>query len=116
GDLVHNETVLAELRSRGIKIAHQAGAVETEAVLITAHGASEKTMDRVRARGLTVMEATCPLVHVAHRAVAKLVREGFHPVIVGKRDHVEVRGMTEDLEDFEVILSESDVFELHPCS
>src|SRR5437867_3824213 len=112
GDLVHNETVLAELRSRGIKIAHQAAAVETEAVLITAHGASEKTLDRVRARGLKVMEATCPLVHVAHRAVAKLVREGFHPVIVGKRDHVEVRGLTEDLADFDVVLSEADIFEL----
>ena len=58
------------------------------------------------------MEATCPLVHVAHRAVAKLVREGYHPVIVGKREHVEVRGLTEDLGDFDVVLSEADVFEL----
>ena len=58
------------------------------------------------------MEATCPLVRVAHRAVAKLVREGYHPVIVGKREHVEVRGLTEDLGDFDVVLSEADVLEL----
>jgi 4-hydroxy-3-methylbut-2-enyl diphosphate reductase len=58
------------------------------------------------------MEATCPLVHVAHRAVAKLAREGYHPVIVGKREHVEVRGLTEDLADFDVVLTEADVFEL----
>ena len=45
--------------------------------MITAHGASEKAMDQVRARGLELMEATCPLVHVAHRAVRTLVREGF---------------------------------------
>ena len=44
-------------------------------------------------RGLSVLEATCPLVQVAHRAVAKLVREGYHPVIIGKREHVEVRGL-----------------------
>jgi 4-hydroxy-3-methylbut-2-enyl diphosphate reductase len=112
GELVHNETVLAELRGRGVKITQQVAAVETQTVMITAHGASEKAIGRVRERGLNVMEATCPLVQVAHRAVAKLVREGYHPVIVGKREHVEVRGLTEDLADFDVVLSEADVFEL----
>ncbi len=112
GDLVHNETVLAELRARGIKVAREPSAVETEAVMITAHGASEKALDRVRQYGLKVMEATCPLVHVAHRAVARLVREGYHPVVIGQRDHVEVRGLTEDLQDFDVVLSEADIFEL----
>src|SRR5438093_398224 len=116
GDLVHNETVLAELRARGIKIAWQVSGVETESVMITAHGASEKALSGARERGLTVTEATCPLVHVAHRAVARLVREGFHPVIIGKRDHVEVRGLTEDLADFDVVLSEADVFELREHS
>jgi len=112
GDLVHNETVLAELRSRGVRIAQQAAAVETQTVMITAHGASEKVKERVRERGLNVMEATCPLVRVAHRAVTSLARAGYHPVIIGKRGHVEVRGLTEDLEDFDVVLSEADVFEL----
>jgi 4-hydroxy-3-methylbut-2-enyl diphosphate reductase len=116
GDLVHNETVLAELRGKGIQFVRQAEAVATPGVMITAHGASEKTMNQVRARGLELMEATCPLVHLAHRAVAALVREGFHPVIIGKRDHVEVRGMTEDLDDFDVVLTEADVFELHERS
>ena len=66
-------------------------------------------MQRVREHGLRVLEATCPLVHHAHRAVTRLVEEGFHPVIIGKRDHVEVRGLTEDLETFDVVLSEDDV-------
>jgi 4-hydroxy-3-methylbut-2-en-1-yl diphosphate reductase len=116
GDLVHNETVLADLRARGVKIADQVNSVETRAVMITAHGASEKALASVREKGLEVREATCPLVQVAHRAVKKLVGEGFHPVIIGKRDHVEVRGLTEDLDDFDVVLSETDVFELKQCS
>lgn len=116
GDLVHNETVLADLQARGIQFARRAETVGTEAVMITAHGASEKAMGEVRARGLAVLEATCPLVHLAHRAVATLVGEGFHPVLIGKRGHVEVRGITEDLKDFDVVLTEADVFELreHP--
>lgn len=109
GDLVHNETVLAELRERGIGIRQNPAEVETQAVMITAHGASERRIGETRERGLNVLEATCPLVRVAHRSLAKLVREGFHPVIIGKRDHVEVRGMTEDLAEFDVVLSEADL-------
>jgi 4-hydroxy-3-methylbut-2-enyl diphosphate reductase len=41
-----------------------------------------------------------------------MVEEGYHPVVIGKRDHVEVRGMTEDLDNFDVVLTEADVFEL----
>lgn len=112
GDLVHNETVLAELGRRGIKIEQQVAAVETQAVMITAHGASDRAIARARERGLTVTEATCPLVKVAHRAVQRLVSEGYHPVVIGKRGHVEVRGLTEDLVEHDIVLTEADVFEL----
>jgi len=61
-----------------------------------------------------VVEATCPLVHVAHRAVQALVRDGYHPIIIGQRGHVEVRGLTEDLEAFDVVLDESEVEGLTP--
>lgn len=112
GDLVHNETVLADLKSHGIEVAQQAQEVRSRTVMITAHGASENRMAAVKTRGHSVLEATCPLVHLAHRAVTKLVAAGYHPVIIGRRDHVEVRGITEDLVDFDVVLSEADVCEL----
>ncbi len=116
GDLVHNETVQAALRARGIRTASGNGPLETESVMVTAHGASERAMAQVRARGHSLLQATCPLVHFAHQAVANLVREGYHPVIIGQRDHVEVRGLTEDLADFDVVLREEEVFEMkeHP--
>ena len=109
GELVHNEAVLASLLQRGIRIERDPATVTTSAVMITAHGASQRMMKRVRERGLNVTEATCPLVQFAHRAVARLVEEGYHPVIVGKRDHVEVRGLTEDLKEFDVVLADADV-------
>lgn len=114
GDLVHNETVLAKLRRSGVRIEQNVSAVATQTVLITAHGASERRMAETRARGLNVLEATCPLVQVAHRSLAKLAQEGFHPVVVGKRGHVEVIGLTEDLKEFDVVLSEEDVTALPP--
>jgi 4-hydroxy-3-methylbut-2-enyl diphosphate reductase len=112
GDLVHNETVLAELRAKGIQFEQQSAKVRTQTVMVTAHGASERALNEARQRGLNVLEATCPLVRVAHRTLAKLVGEGFYPVVIGKREHVEVRGMTEDLDEFDVVLDENDVANL----
>ncbi|HVV01505.1 MAG TPA: 4-hydroxy-3-methylbut-2-enyl diphosphate reductase, partial [Verrucomicrobiae bacterium] len=112
GDLVHNESVLADLRARGITIATAPAEIHSRNVMITAHGASERTMARVRAGGHAVHEATCPLVHAAHRAVSNLAAAGYHVIIIGKRDHVEVRGLTEDLDAFDVILSEADINQL----
>ena len=113
GDLVHNATVLEALRARGIAVAHEVAEVKTQRMMVTAHGASQRALATTRALGLDVVEATCPLVHVAHRAVAALVRDGYHPVIIGQRAHVEVRGLTDDLADFDVVLSEQDVLALH---
>ena len=112
GELVHNEIVVNDLRSHGVHLEHHLDAVTTPTVMITAHGASQRSIARIRERGLKVLEATCPLVHFAHRAVNQLVKDGFHPVIIGKRDHVEVRGMTEDLDAFDVVLTEEDVARL----
>jgi (E)-4-hydroxy-3-methyl-but-2-enyl pyrophosphate reductase len=112
GDLVHNETVLAELQAQGIRIRQSPEEIDTPTVMVTAHGASERRIGETRQRGLDVLEATCPLVHLAHRSLARLVGEGFYPVIVGKRDHVEVRGMTEDLDRCSVVLTADDVADL----
>ena len=118
GDLVHNPSVLSALEAKGIAVAQDVAQVRTPTLMVTAHGASERMLARTRALGLTVVEATCPLVHVAHRAVAALARDNRHVVIVGQRDHVEVRGLTGDLErhSFSVVLEDDDVLALdeHP--
>jgi len=116
GDLVHNPTVLRRLEAKGIAIAQDAADVRTPTLMVTAHGTSERTLARTRAMGFSVVEATCPLVTVAHRAVTTLAREGYHVVIIGQRNHVEVRGLTGDLDRFDVVLDDDDVLALeeHP--
>ena len=114
GDLVHNPTVLDALDAKGIAVAQDVAHVTTQTLMVTAHGTSERALARTRALGLTVVEATCPLVHVAHRAVAALARDGYHVIIIGQRDHVEVRGLTGDLDPgtFDVVLEDDDVLAL----
>lgn len=114
GQLVHNPTVLQRLQREGVAFAENPAEVRTPTAIITAHGASDSAIARARLKIGNVLEATCPLVHAAHRAVHALVRDGYHPVIIGKRGHVEVRGLTEDLEDFDIVLSEEDIEALQP--
>ena len=116
GDLVHNPTVLGALEAKGITVATDVAAVTTPTVMISAHGSSERSLARTRALGLQVVEATCPLVRVAHRAVTALARDGYHVVIIGQKDHVEVRGLTGDLDQYDVVLEDQDVMKLqeHP--
>jgi len=112
GQLVHNDTVVGRLRAEGVHIADTPAAVATPTVMITAHGASDRAVTDLRDRGLHVLEATCPLVKLAHLAVRRLVRDGYHPIIIGQRNHVEVRGLTGDLDAFDVVLTEADVGQL----
>jgi len=112
GDLVHNPTVMDELQSAGVRVENHLEAVATPEIIITAHGAARKVIQHAQSLGFRVTEATCPLVHHAHRALQQLVAEGCYPVVVGQSKHVEVRGMTGDLEEFSVILTPDDVLDL----
>lgn len=104
GELVHNRDVLHRLQQAGIRTAASPDEpVSTPRVMVTAHGASDRRIADLRARGLLVEQATCPLVRHAHRMAQRLVREGYFPVILGRADHVEVRGITGDLPEFAVV-------------
>jgi 4-hydroxy-3-methylbut-2-enyl diphosphate reductase len=114
GELVHNETVNNALRAQGVQLTRNLDEVRADTVIVTAHGLSDTALARVRERVPRVLDATCPLVHRAHRAMRQLVAAGYHPVVIGKRDHVEVRGLTDDLAEFDVVLSEEDVHLMPP--
>ena len=116
GELVHNEHVLEELRRQGVRMEKEARAVLTRTAIVTAHGASEKAKQKALGLGLNLLEATCPLVQLVHRSATRLANEGWHPVIVGQRNHAEVRGITEDLAEYDVVLSAEDVLALSPRS
>ncbi len=107
GELVHNPVVGRELALRGFQRAGEDGRVQTSRVMITAHGVSDTERAQLAARGLQVMDTTCPLVHKAHATAIGLWRGGFFVVVIGRKGHVEVQGLTGDLpaDRFEVVES-----------
>jgi 4-hydroxy-3-methylbut-2-en-1-yl diphosphate reductase len=106
GELVHNEVVLTQLGRRGFGMTREEdrdGVPETPVVLITAHGVSDKERRRLEAAGKELVDTTCPLVERVHRAAQTLQAEGCHVLVIGRRGHVEVRGIVEDLHSSDVI-------------
>lgn len=109
GDLVHNPAVMASLKGQGIRVASSADDVGTDRVMVTAHGTSDRTKQDLRNKGFNPLDATCPLVQHAHKSLQRLVSMGYHPVVIGKRGHIEVLGLTGDFHECEVVLSTDDV-------
>jgi 4-hydroxy-3-methylbut-2-en-1-yl diphosphate reductase len=111
GELVHNPEVLAMLDRRGFARSPETGRAvpTTPAVMVTAHGISDRERGRLRDAGKRIVDTTCPLVRKAHDAARELAAEGRRLVVIGKRDHVEVRGIVEDHDGAVVVGGAADV-------
>ena len=110
GEMVHNPIAKERLAALGaIESSLDAPEARTKRVMITAHGASDRAVAAWRDRGHEIIDGTCPLVHHAHEALRELVEQGDHPIVIGKRDHVEVRGLIGDFPDASVIEETPDI-------
>jgi 4-hydroxy-3-methylbut-2-enyl diphosphate reductase len=111
GQLVHNPQVSDSLKKNGISLVpgiEDIDKIKTKKVMITAHGAAEKTKQQLQDAGFIVYDASCPLVMRVHQTIKSLVSKGYFPVVIGQKDHVEVKGIVGDLDDYLVINSEED--------
>ena len=111
GQLVHNPQVSDSLKKNGVSLVpgiEDIDKIKTKKVMITAHGAAEKTKQRLHDAGFIVFDASCPLVMRVHQTIKSLVTKGYFPVVIGQKDHVEVKGIVGDLDDHLVINSEED--------
>jgi 4-hydroxy-3-methylbut-2-enyl diphosphate reductase len=95
GPLIHNRIAVEKLRKKGIVTVNSISDIrnKTRMVIIRSHGVHPLILERLRRRGFEIIDATCPRVRRAQRYVQKLVREGYHVVIIGEKDHPEVKGL-----------------------
>lgn len=116
GQLVHNPLVDRHLDAVGARRGdlNDLASATTPHVVITAHGASDADRQRWSQNGRQITDTTCPLVHKAHEALAMLVREGYQPIVIGQRSHVEVRGLIGDHPQAIVVLDEADLAHIPP--
>jgi 4-hydroxy-3-methylbut-2-en-1-yl diphosphate reductase len=92
-EIVHNGHVVADLRARGAVFVDSLAQVPSDAVTVfSAHGVSLAVMREAQARGLLVIDATCPLVTKVHLQAQRYARLGHTIIVIGHAGHEEVEG------------------------
>ncbi len=92
-EIVHNRTVVEDLRCRGVVFVDDLDEVPPGAVVVlSAHGVSSAVQQEAVQRGFKVFDATCPLVTKVHRQVRQLGRVGWECLLIGHAGHPEVEG------------------------
>lgn len=92
-EIVHNKTVVNELKAKGaIFVEHLSEVPDGATAILSAHGVPQSVKDYAATRNLRIFDATCPLVMKVHREVIKMHREGLSVVVIGHKGHAEVQG------------------------
>jgi len=92
-EVVHNKFVVDNLRAKGAVFIEDVADVPPGGILIfSAHGVPQSVRRDAEARGLTVFDATCPLVTKVHLEVARLRERGKEIIMIGHAGHPEVEG------------------------
>ncbi|MGN1149853.1 MAG: 4-hydroxy-3-methylbut-2-enyl diphosphate reductase, partial [Sutterella sp.] len=99
-EIVHNRTVVEDLRARGAVFVDDLADVPAGATLVfSAHGVPKAVADEAFRRGFRVFDATCPLVTKVHREVARMRAEGKNILMIGHAGHPEVEGTMGQVSD-----------------
>lgn len=91
--IVHNKHVVERLRNRGAVFVEDLDEVPQGArIIYSAHGVSPEVRAHAKRRSLIEIDATCVLVTRIHSAVLRYAKQGYHIILIGHRNHVEVTG------------------------
>jgi 4-hydroxy-3-methylbut-2-enyl diphosphate reductase len=105
GELVHNKRVTDELEARGLRKFDNVDPGLSGTMVIRAHGLPKARIAEAQARGLEIVDATCPIVLRAQEAAQSLERRGCQVVIVGDKNHAEIKGILGALENPAIVVN-----------
>ncbi len=115
--IVHNTRVVSDLEQRGAVFVDELDEVPDGAtVVFSAHGVSPAVRSDASDRGLSVIDATCPLVSKVHAEARRFAREGFTVALIGHAGHEEVEGTLGEAPESTVLVeTAADVAALSPA-
>ena len=94
GPIIHNPQAVERMREKGVETAHaMADVADGTTVVVRTHGAVKSELEAAKARGLEVVDGTCPYVKYPQVTAQRLTRDGYHLVVVGDASHAEVKGV-----------------------
>ncbi|ADQ14969.1 bifunctional 4-hydroxy-3-methylbut-2-enyl diphosphate reductase/30S ribosomal protein S1 [Halanaerobium hydrogeniformans] len=108
GPLIHNPQVVENLEKKNVKVASSLSEIESGIIIIRSHGVAPEVLDKAKAKGLKIIDATCPFVKNAQKYARKLVDEGYQTFIYGDKDHPEVKGIYGSTEKKSIIIKDKE--------
>jgi (E)-4-hydroxy-3-methyl-but-2-enyl pyrophosphate reductase len=93
GELIHNPQVVEQLERMGVRVARRPTDVGTGTAIVRSHGLPPEILQALEEQGAGILDLTCPTVKAVQQRAATLAGEGYEVVIIGDRDHPEVRAI-----------------------
>ena len=96
GPIIHNEEVVKDMKQKGVIVLQseaELDALTEGTVIIRSHGVEKAIYDKLNAKGIKIVDATCPFVKKIHNIVQKESTNGNYIIIVGNPQHPEVEGI-----------------------
>lgn len=112
GPIIHNKDVVERLAKMGLKTVDRAEEIQSGTVIIRSHGAAPEQIEKLRERGLNIIDATCVLVKRVQEIAKGLDCDGYKVVIIGEENHPEVQAVVGCAKDVIVIAGEPDLYKL----
>jgi len=104
-EIVHNEAVVERFREQGVGQAFSVDDVNGGTLIISAHGVAPHVIEDAKAKGLNVVDATCPLVTRIYQIVMKVIDDGYYVIHFGDRHHDETGGIVGHAPDRITVIS-----------
>jgi 4-hydroxy-3-methylbut-2-enyl diphosphate reductase len=99
GPLIHNPQVVDRLTAGGVQVTERLEELRGDAFVVSAYGVEHAVLDEAKAKGMRIVDATCPVVIRAHSLAYKLAEEGYQLIVVGDHGHPEMVTLKEVLGD-----------------
>ena len=113
GDIVHNERVVKELEKSGAVVIDNIDKIDKSTpILFRSHGTKVEIWEKARQKGLTIIDATCPLVLEIHKSAIMMEKEGRKVIIIGDHGHDEVEAIASQVKEPIVISNPREAKEL----
>lgn len=116
GPIIHNPQMVERLQSEGVGMTEDLNSLNDGTVIIRSHGVGPKTYELIKSKGLNLVDATCTHVKRAQLSAKELADAGFSVVIIGEKNHPEVKSIFEWTNQNAVIIeTESEAENFAPC-
>lgn len=113
-EIVHNDSVVEDFRQKGVGQKFAIDDIENGTVIISAHGVEPRVKQAARDKGLTVVDATCPLVNHIYKIIRKVIPQGYYLIHFGDTDHDETKGVVGHAPDRITVISSVDRLDQYP--